>query len=305
MSLCKRILRLVFIFAAICLSCLQFSLAEIGSPITLTKSVDQNMVSPGTTVTYYFAVANVGNIFLVNIQIVDPLCSPAIFSHEQSGNGNSDFDPGDVWIYTCSKVITEDITNTAYATAYYPESESPIESNSSSVTVRVLIPSPTPTPLPQQTPVCSKVNNFEKQFGADGSIYSLKKLTDRVTRKILRTSKKNSSITAAKDAMKKVNSLYVASWVTLWTQIPESSTVCNSGGSSINCIKSSSVSQKAQVSSSANTINGLIISLSKLLNKEFPSTANFTKKINKSSLRLVSNINSALSEIPNESENCY
>ena len=76
------------------------------------------------SVTYNYAVQNIGQPVLNNITVTDDKCSPLVFvSGDVNSNGN--LDPGEIWRYKCSTILLKTTTNTAIATgrtdsAVYP-----------------------------------------------------------------------------------------------------------------------------------------------------------------------------------------
>jgi uncharacterized repeat protein (TIGR01451 family) len=97
--------------------------------IELTKTVSDDLVPAGSTVTYTFEVANAGTVtddglpaevVLSNIALLDvsspanPACTtPTRISGDSNGNNLLDFTPSEVWIYQCTGVINETTVNAA------------------------------------------------------------------------------------------------------------------------------------------------------------------------------------------------
>lgn len=84
--------------------------------IDLSKAVSASPVDAGTTVVFTITATNTGDIGLINVVVVDDTCAPLTY---QSGNGG-DLDvmePGESWLYTCSKAITTNTVNVATVNA--------------------------------------------------------------------------------------------------------------------------------------------------------------------------------------------
>ncbi|MDQ0893356.1 DUF7507 domain-containing protein [Agromyces ramosus] len=81
---------------------------------TLTKSVDQPVVDPGTSVVWTVVVLNDGGTPLRNLVVTDPNCTLGA----PTGPGAPDvLAQGDSWTYTCSEPVNSDTTNTATVVA--------------------------------------------------------------------------------------------------------------------------------------------------------------------------------------------
>ena len=97
--------------------------------IHLTKSVSDDLVPVGSTVTYTFHVTNAGtvdgdglpaDVVLSNIDLIDvtqpanPSCrTPTFVGGDDNGNGLLDLTPPEVWTYQCTGVINERTVNAA------------------------------------------------------------------------------------------------------------------------------------------------------------------------------------------------
>ena len=87
----------------------------------LTKQVDKNTVYAGTSVTYTYTETNNGDIALTSPSVTDDTCAPVVGVDVAPANGFNDgdtnangiLDPTENWVFTCSKVINGDTTNTA------------------------------------------------------------------------------------------------------------------------------------------------------------------------------------------------
>ena len=84
---------------------------------------------PGDTVTFTFAVTNNGNTPLSDVRVTDDRCAPVTGPTEKlDGNQDDLLDPGEKWMFTCSKQIPADhkigdenpIRNVATATGKDP-----------------------------------------------------------------------------------------------------------------------------------------------------------------------------------------
>ncbi|NLF30932.1 MAG: hypothetical protein GX591_08610, partial [Planctomycetes bacterium] len=87
-----------------------------GCLIDLEKTVDQEVVIPGTTVQYTYVVSNPMTVNLTNIRLSDNKCSAISSRTVISGDGDSTLEPSEVWQYTCSQAINANTTNTAVVT---------------------------------------------------------------------------------------------------------------------------------------------------------------------------------------------
>jgi hypothetical protein len=71
----------------------------------------------GDQVTYTFAVKNTGNVKLTDLTVEDNRCAPVT----KVADGDSSFDPGDIWTYRCTMTVTaamgDSIVNTVEACA--------------------------------------------------------------------------------------------------------------------------------------------------------------------------------------------
>ena len=96
----------------------------IDPQLTLTKTVDQDLVFPGTTVEYTYVAENTGTVDLRNP--ADPVGSPQIppttwvtddtcpsVTYDSGDDGDGLLNPGESWTFTCSTTISTPTTNTA------------------------------------------------------------------------------------------------------------------------------------------------------------------------------------------------
>ena len=76
----------------------------------------------GDQVTYTFNVTNTGGVKLTGVTVKDDRCAPLV-----KAGGDSSFDPGDVWAYTCTTTITDamgdELVNTVEACGNYGDTE--------------------------------------------------------------------------------------------------------------------------------------------------------------------------------------
>ena len=79
---------------------------QVIKPATLVVKEGNVFAYPGDTVTFTFAVTNNGNTPLSDVTVTDDRCAP-VTGPAQKLDGNQDglLDPGEKWIFTCSKQI--------------------------------------------------------------------------------------------------------------------------------------------------------------------------------------------------------
>ena len=80
--------------------------------IDLTKTVSSALVDAGTAVVFTLTVTNNGDIDLLNVDLTDNTCSPLVLQSGDSAPLNV-LDPGESWVYTCSKAISVNTVNVA------------------------------------------------------------------------------------------------------------------------------------------------------------------------------------------------
>jgi uncharacterized repeat protein (TIGR01451 family) len=87
------------------------------APLISILKVPSPLALPGGSgsVTYHYAVSNVGTVAMSNITVTDNKCSPVVFV---SGDANSNnlLDTNETWNYTCTTVLSQTTTNAATAT---------------------------------------------------------------------------------------------------------------------------------------------------------------------------------------------
>ena len=106
----------------------------IASPaVTIEKSVDQTMVSPGTLVTYSYKVTNTGDVSIEDCQVNDSVL----------GNISTPFNLalGAMNTVTDQVQIFNDVTNKATVTCNEPQSMNPVTAMSNQVTVTIKLTS--------------------------------------------------------------------------------------------------------------------------------------------------------------------
>ena len=72
--------------------------------IALTKTVSDDLVQTGSTVTYTFTATNTGDDPLTDIVLDDDQCANRVLVDD--GNGDAILDPAEVWTWTCDTAIT-------------------------------------------------------------------------------------------------------------------------------------------------------------------------------------------------------
>ncbi|MDY7080715.1 MAG: LamG-like jellyroll fold domain-containing protein, partial [Chloroflexota bacterium] len=91
------------------------SVNVISPAIALDKVADPTLIYAGDTVIYTYTVTNPGDDPLSVATPNDDQCEPVSFVGGD-GNLNYKLDPGETWAYTCSTIVSADITNTATVT---------------------------------------------------------------------------------------------------------------------------------------------------------------------------------------------
>lgn len=107
--------------------------------IGLTKT-GPAMAHVGDPVTYSFSATNSGTVGLTNVILTDPVCDAApVLVSRTGGNQDSTLDPGEVWNFTCTHVITaadpNPLPNTATVGAIDPSANKVSASASHQVTI--------------------------------------------------------------------------------------------------------------------------------------------------------------------------
>lgn len=86
--------------------------------IDLIKTASPLSLPAGAgSVVYTYTLSNIGTVPVTNVTIIGDTCSPL---NRISGdiNGNASLDLDEVWLYTCTKIVSETHTNTAVATGW-------------------------------------------------------------------------------------------------------------------------------------------------------------------------------------------
>ncbi len=130
--------------------------------IGLDKTVNDNAVPAGTTVTYTFVISNTGDDPLQQVVLVDNRCAVGFVGGD---TGDDDvLGVGEQWTYTCSAVITHTTTNVATVTAVDSLGEPITATDSVKVLVTILylpllwVPQQeVPCPPPDGCPVGAEV----------------------------------------------------------------------------------------------------------------------------------------------------
>jgi uncharacterized repeat protein (TIGR01451 family) len=91
------------------------SVHVINPEIVISKVADPTLIQAGDAVTYTYVVTNTGDDPLSGMNVSDDKCNSVRFVGGDN-NDNYLFDPGEIWTYTCSTVLSADTTNTAIAT---------------------------------------------------------------------------------------------------------------------------------------------------------------------------------------------
>ncbi len=107
---------------------------------TLTTTPSLTTGPAPLAVTYTYRESNVGVAPIVNVVVTDNLCTPLTLVSGDT-NGDGVLDPGETWVYTCSRTLTTagTVTSTAAATGVLRIAEAqitaPVETASATVTV--------------------------------------------------------------------------------------------------------------------------------------------------------------------------
>ncbi|HEY4633410.1 MAG TPA: hypothetical protein VIH00_05780 [Candidatus Limnocylindrales bacterium] len=138
--------------------------------ISLDKVADPTEVpADGADVTYTYTVSNVGDTALSDVTVEDDTCSPVDYV---SGDDNTNdlLDLDEIWIFTCTMLITEDTTNVAIAHGWDGENE---VTDDATADVTVLPPTAPPTDEPTApptlapTPTVAPTPTFVQSVGAE------------------------------------------------------------------------------------------------------------------------------------------
>ncbi|MCB9176576.1 MAG: DUF11 domain-containing protein [Caldilineae bacterium] len=108
--------------------------------LDIEKQADADTVYDASLVTYRYTVRNTGSEPASNVGVSDDRCAP-VSGPDPAGDANTNglLDPGEVWTYACSQVLTEDTTNIATVVAEDPLGN-PVEPDQSMQRVDVIHP---------------------------------------------------------------------------------------------------------------------------------------------------------------------
>jgi uncharacterized protein with FMN-binding domain len=111
----------------------------VNASLSLSTTVDKSVVTPGTRVTYSYAVSGTGASFQ-NVRVEDDKCEPVVLA---SGDVNGDkvLQPTEAWKFTCSTTVLKDQTNKAVVHG--------------GLVLDSVTPTATPTPTSTSTPTTS------------------------------------------------------------------------------------------------------------------------------------------------------
>lgn len=105
--------------------------------LQVEKVADATVVYAGTLVLYTYTVTNTGDDPAYDVQVNDDLCSPV--NYVGGDDGDNVLDPGEVWTYTCTATLTDDVTNIATVTGE-DELGTPLPPDQAAATVDVITP---------------------------------------------------------------------------------------------------------------------------------------------------------------------
>ncbi|MFO0912375.1 MAG: lamin tail domain-containing protein [Pirellulales bacterium] len=99
--------------------------------VVLTSGSDGPSILVGNNVTWTYQVTNVGNVTLTGLQVTDSKGVVPTFASVVTGDADSQFEPGEVWLYQASGLAAAgSYANTGTATASYTDSQSQQQSAS-------------------------------------------------------------------------------------------------------------------------------------------------------------------------------
>ncbi|MDH3606567.1 MAG: hypothetical protein OER12_06195, partial [Acidimicrobiia bacterium] len=109
--------------------------------ITLAKSTSTPIINSGDTAAYSYALDNTGTepFPVANVTVTDDSCAPVTGPASGDTNTNNVLDPGEIWGYVCSTVLTVDTTNTATATVVPTSGPDLVEQDTAFVDVVPLV----------------------------------------------------------------------------------------------------------------------------------------------------------------------
>jgi uncharacterized repeat protein (TIGR01451 family) len=117
--------------------------------IDIEKTVAETAAHPGDTLHYTLTVTNTGNTTLNGVVITDALCQGTV-ARSGANAGDTVFNAGDVWTYTCTFVVPTGVTNVhnvamvCYDTSTPPVTVPPAEKCDTDTVDTPVTPSTTP-----------------------------------------------------------------------------------------------------------------------------------------------------------------
>jgi hypothetical protein len=94
-----------------------------------------------TTATYTYRKTNTGDVDLTGTTVTDPDCTP-VRGADAPGNDDNVLNPGETWVFTCTKAITADTTNTATGSSTDPLGNVLTETDSVTITAPTVTENP-------------------------------------------------------------------------------------------------------------------------------------------------------------------
>jgi len=117
--------------------------APLVSIVNITKvAYPLSLPAQGGPITFTYRVNNPGAIPLSDVAVIDDRCS-AMSGKLGDTNGNGLLDTNEVWVYTCTTVLTETTTNTVTVTAFANGLKA---IDSFTLTVKVALPAASSSP---------------------------------------------------------------------------------------------------------------------------------------------------------------
>ena len=139
-------------------------------PLIGLLKIPNPLALPGGSgpVTYTYTAWNVGGQqALINVTVVDDMCSPLVFVSGDL-NGNGKLDPHENWIYTCTSTLSKTTTNTSVATGHSDDGFN--QPTVATAIATVVVGAPIAPPLINVVKVPSRLTPFP--FGGGTVIYS-------------------------------------------------------------------------------------------------------------------------------------
>ncbi len=82
---------------------------ETPAPAVVLEKSGPTTATAGSTVTYTFTATNTGNVTLSDVDLTDNKCE-ATLGRVDPNDGDTSFDPDDVWNYSCAMATTTAMT---------------------------------------------------------------------------------------------------------------------------------------------------------------------------------------------------